>query len=74
MTEAFTSSSTEVILSCPACERWQLHYSPDELVPDVFATGKIMEAVIETLLKEHVGNDCQSPQLFFIMARSRGVV
>lgn len=74
MSEAFTSSSTEVILSCPACEAWQLHYSPDELVPDVFDTGAMLEHIVEQMLKDHVARECQQPRLFFILARSRGVV
>ena len=74
MSETFTSTSAEIVLSCPACEHWQLHYSPDELVPDVFATGKELEAIVEQLLKDHVARECQQPRLFFILARSRGVV
>jgi hypothetical protein len=74
MSEVHTNTSSEVVLSCPACEHWQLHYSPDELVPDVFDTGAMLEYMVERLLKDHVANECQQPRLFFILARSRGVV
>jgi hypothetical protein len=72
--QTFTSNSEEVILSCPACEHWQLHYSPAELVPGVFTSGKELEAIVEWLLKDHVAHECTQPRLFFILARSRGVV
>ena len=70
----FVPSADEIVLSCPACEHWQLHYSPAELVHDVFATGPILEATVEALLREHVARDCPQPRLFYILARSRGVV
>lgn len=64
----------EVVLSCPACWQWQLHYTPTELVPTVFKDDVEMDFVIERLLREHVAHECPKPLFFAQLARSRGLI
>lgn len=65
----------EVVLSCPACWSWQLHFDPDELARDgVFPSLEALEAFVEQLLREHVANECTHPRLFHQLAKARGVV
>lgn len=67
-------ASTEVVLSCPACWSWQLHYDPVARITDgTFGSNDEMEHVIEQLLREHVAHDCPQPLFFAQLAKTRGL-
>lgn len=67
-----TEIAGESVLSCPACWSWQLHYNGAALVLDgTFKHAKELDAVIESLLRDHVGRECPNPRLIQILLRDR---
>ena len=67
-------ASTEVVLSCPACWEWQLHYDPfSRRMDGTFDSDAEMEEIVERLLRDHVAHDCPKPLFFAQLAKSRGL-
>lgn len=66
--------SQELVLSCPACWSWQLHVDiPARIADGTFANLSEAEAIIESLLREHVGRECTHPRLILELLRNRGI-
>lgn len=63
---------SETVYSCPGCWSWQLHVDiPARVADGTFASAKEADAIIETLLQEHVGKECTHPQLVHALLRDR---
>lgn len=70
----------EHVLSCPGCNAWQLHYT-DDVIEQWARRGAgharrlaRFEAMVESILKEHVARECPQPLLFMTIAKNRGVL
>jgi hypothetical protein len=58
----------EKVLSCPACWSWQLHYTREVSLLWPPAT---FEAMVESILREHVAYECPNPRLIKILVDQR---
>lgn len=79
----------EKVLTCPACERWQLHYTAEVAMQWAIhvagpkpAGGALawptsidmsrFDAMIESILREHVAQECPHPRMIHELLKGGG--